>query len=73
MTRKTSSRHSKVPKRPRDKTKKRGKENGDTLTAGSKDCKGHEPDCQCYLRRGVFLPPGVEPDAVDLQDSRDNS
>mmetsp|Transcript_21246 Transcript_21246/g.31564 ORF Transcript_21246/g.31564 Transcript_21246/m.31564 type:complete len:85 (-) Transcript_21246:14-268(-) len=24
-------------------------------------CKDDDPNCDCYLRRGTFLPPGVEP------------
>lgn len=77
MARKTSSHrrsNNKIPKRPRDEKKKRGKEgDGDTLSKVVNDCKGHEPDCQCYLRKGIFLPPGLDEEEIVVQGSEQKS
>lgn len=33
---------------------------GDTIiTKGHCNEKEEDPECQCYLRRGIFLPPGL--------------
>lgn len=72
MARKTSSRRgsaktSKVGTRTPGSDKKRGGKNmSESVNDEDKDFESHEPDCQCYLRKCIFLPPGF--DAIDGQE-----
>jgi hypothetical protein len=73
MARKTSSRRrDRTSKGSGDGDKKRGGNyKKETMNEIMKDCETHEPDCQCYLRKGIFLPPGVnDPGVINQQDTK---
>lgn len=45
-----------------------------TDIVSANDCNGHEVDCECYLRKGIFLPPGVnEEEETNELDERQKS
>lgn len=73
MARKTSSRRGNNTKtRRRDNDKKRGGKNmSEDVNDKDKDCKSHEPDCQCYLRKGIFLPPDLMDDVDEIGQKQD--
>lgn len=85
MARKTSSQRksknggsnskSRIPKRSRNVTQKGGgsSDNDGSSDVMVEDCSAHEPDCQCFLRKGIFLPPGVaEQDEMEHGQEQDN-
>lgn len=65
MVRKTTSKRRKAEKEKRGNQTSFQNEKADHLG-------GHRQDsCQCHLRRGIFLPPGVDEEEMNnLQDTR---
>jgi hypothetical protein len=59
-----------LKKRRKDKKDKRGTQTFSSEQKKTDDCH-EQQDCQCYLQRGIFLPPGIdEGETNNVQDAK---